>query len=557
MKISDLARLWRTIQYLKASQIIGRVKFKLLRPRPNLSSPPPARSPEGIWISVARRPQSLIGPARFSVLGVQCDIDSEGWDAAHLPKLLRYNLHYFDDLNAVNAQVRSDDHVALIQRWIVENPPGAGSGWEPYPLSLRIVNWIKWSQESGNVLSPDALASLAVQVRYLSRQLEWHLLGNHLFINAKAMIFAGQFFEGPEAEGWSQIGFSILSSQIPEQILADGGQFELSPMYHALAIEDVLDLVNVTRRFGGISRPASVLPVKDWVALLPKMISWLQIMSHPDGHIALFNDAAFGIAPDNEELLSYAERLGILIPRPPIEGVYRLPDSGYLRLAKNDVVAIIDVAAVGPEYLPGHAHADTLSFELSIRDQRIVVNGGTSVYGANAERQRQRGTLAHSTLCLDGHNSSEVWGGFRVGRRATVSDITVQESSDAFCIGASHDGYAHLPGGPMHRREWKLDEEQFVIVDHLEGQGEHEVEINFHFAPDIEIVEQADGSIDLQNAAGEKIATVTTSHPAGQQTLPSTWHPQFGLSLDTKCLNVSLHGLTPLTVQTSFEWNDS
>jgi hypothetical protein len=33
-------------------------------------------------------------------------------------------------------------------------------------------------------------------------------------------------------------------------------------------------------------------------------------------------------------------------------------------------VLILDVAPVGPDYLPGHAHADTLSFELSLFGQR-------------------------------------------------------------------------------------------------------------------------------------------------------------------------------------------
>ena len=35
----------------------------------------------------------------------------------------------------------------------------------------------------------------------------------------------------------------------------------------------------------------------------------------------------------------------------------------------DKVVAIIDVAKIGPDYLPGHGHADTLSFELSINTQ--------------------------------------------------------------------------------------------------------------------------------------------------------------------------------------------
>ena len=73
------------------------------------------------------------------------------------------------------------------------------------------------------------------------------------------------------------------------------------------------------------------------------------------------------------------------------------------------MVAMLDVGPIGPDYLPGHAHADTLSFELSLHGRRVLVNSGTSVYGIGAERLRQRGTAAHNTLTVDGADSSEVW----------------------------------------------------------------------------------------------------------------------------------------------------
>ncbi|MEN9780004.1 MAG: hypothetical protein RL014_1152 [Pseudomonadota bacterium] len=92
-------------------------------------------------------------------------------------------------------------------------------------------------------------------------------------------------------------------------------------------------------------------------------------------------------------------------------------DSGYVRLDNGPAVALLDVAPVGPDYLPGHAHADTLSFELSVGAQRVLVNSGTSCYGSSAERLRQRGTAAHNTVVVNGQDSSEVWGGFRVARR--------------------------------------------------------------------------------------------------------------------------------------------
>src|SRR5690606_6973721 len=149
------------------------------------------------------------------------------------------------DLCAEGGDRRSAWHLDLLRDWVAANPPGHGDGWEPYPTSLRIVNWIKWAL-AGNTLPPACVHSLAVQVRWLRRCLEIHLLGNHLFANAKALVFAGLYFSGPEAHRWLATGLRILEREIAEQILPDGGQFERSTMYHALAYEDMLDLVNAT-----------------------------------------------------------------------------------------------------------------------------------------------------------------------------------------------------------------------------------------------------------------------------------------------------------------------
>ena len=61
----------------------------------------------------------------------------------------------------------------------------------------------------------------------------------------KALIFAGLFFEGPDADRWVGLGLKILSKELNEQILEDGGHFELSPMYHSIILEDLLDIINI------------------------------------------------------------------------------------------------------------------------------------------------------------------------------------------------------------------------------------------------------------------------------------------------------------------------
>ena len=451
--------LWlRTIRYVRRSQITWRIWRKLYRPKVPVLGPVDLKPLAATWMGAERAP-SLLGPNSACYLNNTQDLTrADIWNAPDLPKLWLYNLHYFDDLLARDADARSDWHMALISRWMAENPAPDGNGWEPYPTSLRIVNWVKWTL-SGNYLPDGGVQSLATQAAWLSRNLEHHLLGNHLFANAKALVFAGAVVDGPGAARWLTQGLEILAREIPEQTLPAGGQFELSPMYHALFVEDLLDLVQLADMTSGI--PA--VQVDDWRKAAAKALGWMQGLTHPDGRVAFFNDAAFGISAEPHTLEEYGKSLGV---EPTDTG----PDfDGYVRLQSGPAVLIADAAAIGPDYLPGHAHADSLSFELSLAGLRVIVNGGTSVYGGDMTvRQAERSTPAHNTVTVDDQNSSEVWSAFRVARRATILERDIQ-TAEPQQIMAAHDGFRRT-GGPLHRRTWLLDAHSLTIKDSLEGR---------------------------------------------------------------------------------------
>jgi uncharacterized heparinase superfamily protein len=466
-------------------------------------------------------------------------LDELGWDGPQREKLWRYNQHYFDDLNAKDAADRMPWHAALVDDWVTNNPPGHGNGWEPYPLSLRVVNWIKWAL-AGNTLPPKALQSLAVQVRWLTGCLENHLLGNHLFANAKALVMAGLFFNSSEADDWLIKGLRILAHEVTEQILPDGGHFERSTMYHALALEDMLDLVNVTRCFAIRLLPAQRQQVAEWLQRTRSLHAWLLAMCHPDGEISLFNDAAFEIAPSVAELDTYARKVLVDVTTPVLTALIRLTDSGYFRLVHGPAVALLDVAPIGPDYLPGHGHADTLSFELSLYGQRMLVNSGTSCYGVSAERLRQRGTAAHNTVVLNGLNSSDVWSGFRVARRAYPFGLLITHSADATNteVNCAHNGYSHLIGKPIHHRTWRMDAHGLTVIDTVEGRHQS-AEARFHFHPAVTVQigpSQADGTASLPDGR-----VITWKLSSGKANLEgSTWHPRFGHSEANVCLAVKL-----------------
>jgi uncharacterized heparinase superfamily protein len=446
------------------------------------------------------------------------------WNDKQLPRLWLYNLHYFDYLHDPVFDTEDHKHI-LLERWISENPPAKGVGWEPYTLSRRIVNWVKWHLQ-GQQLSKAAQLSLAVQVRFLRRRLEYHLLANHLLANAKALITAGMFFKGVEADEWRNRGLRVWRSEIREQILEDGGQYERSPMYHAVVLEDVLDLVNFSNAYGLERRLREELERN---AL--SMERWLRCMTHPDGEIGLFNDAAMGEAPMYRDLCAYAGRLGMTIREPEIEELNRkvvhLAASGYARLQAGDIVLLANIGEMGPDFQPGHAHADTLSFELSVGQDRVIVDSGTSSYDKSAERLRQRGTAAHNTVCIDGKDSSDVWSSHRVGRRARIHRPCVSDTGGVLCASGAHDGYRHLRGVGMHARTWQCDERKITIQDHVGGNGNHDVHVSFLLHPRVRVERVSTERFDLRSAGGVKLRF--DLHPLlNWQIESATWHPQFG-----------------------------
>ena len=537
-------RYWHTIRYLRLVQIIGRVKKKIRYVQYDLSAHQGKSLPMGKWVKPAERRKSMLGEKRFCFLNECHEITlGKNWNNSQCSKLWLYNLHYFDDLNAIGAETRNDWHIKLIHNWVKNNTPGNGNGWEAYPSSLRIVNWIKWSL-NGNQLDNQTEHSLFVQVRYLSKNLETHLLGNHFFANAKALIFAGLFFCGEEANNFYRTGLDIVKKELPEQVLPDGGNFELSTMYHAIFLEDLLDIVNIHRAY---RKP----PPKNFGSIIHKMVNWLVAMCHPDGEISFFNDAAIGISPSVDELIRYLKRLGFGLSQLNLD-LIDFPDSGYSRIAIGDAVAIVDRASLGPDYLPAHAHADTLSFELSLFGQRVIVNSGTSVYGISPQRQRQRGTSTHSTITIDGKNSSEVWGAFRVARRAKVTNRINVKRNNFIYLSACHDGYQRFARKLIHCRGWSFFGSSLEMQDKISGYGTHSISLVLPLHPKIKI------NRVVNNQAFSKIGKKKVEfkfYGKGSLSLEkSTFHPEFGLSVDNSQLIFRFTGLLPTEIKTKISW---
>ena len=485
------------------------------------------------FIKPIEKPVSLEGENIFRFLNCTGDLNLIGWNGPQRSKLWRYNQHYFDYVSG--SQNHMDTTLQIINRWIDENPPGYGIGWEPYPTSLRVVNWIKWALD-GNKLPPKALKSLILQSFWLSRKIEWHLQGNHLIANAKALIFVGSFFSGHQANKWLNLGEKILQQQLDDQILNDGGHFELSPMYHSIILEDLMDVINIYRTYKINKGNFSYLDSQNKCArVIPKMINWLDAMSHPDGEISFFNDAAFGIAPEPAQLFNYAHRLNFATSRFN-RRIQDFHESGYTVLSNSNFYLIADLSAIGPDHFPAHAHADSLSIELSIAKYRVFVNSGVSTYETGSERLYQRSTKALNTAEISFTNSSEIWSSFRVGRRAKIIRKEINDEDDCTSISGAHDGYYDLCHGLVHKRIIKLCSQSLHIEDSVTKSGFPSV-VRYFLHPSISVKSVANEACTLE-LPNNKTVNIQISGANDVQTKSVHWFPKFGVKIPTKCLEI-------------------
>jgi len=541
--VKKIVRLYHTVKYLKLKQIFWRIINFLPRFISELKFYPKIK-PDQLTNDFIQRKSITSDFIHFTFLNETYNLSEIGWDNTNISKLWRYNLHYFDYLlqekNISNIQIKSQ--IDLIENWINNNAFGKGTAWEPYPTSVRIINWIKWHKLCRG-LTERAKLSLWNQTRWLAARPEYHLMGNHLFINAKALFFSTALFQLNKNNKIYKTAISILDNELDEQFLSDGAHFELSPMYHSLAMEDLIDLLSISKDLP-LTFPKEKIRIK-----FLKGMEWLKTMIYNNEELSHFNDCANGIAPKYSELKIYANNLGFDLSSQGKNNLYYHAASGFIVFQDNVSHLIADVGQIGPVYLPGHAHADTLSFEIAISGQRIIVNSGTSVYGISLERLRQRGTKAHSTIEIDDKNSSEVWSGFRVARRALpfnieISPQTLQKNNINF--NASHDGYKRLKHNPIHKRSWIFNKKEWFIEDEISGKNNHIIS-RYYLHPDLHIKDIDNGYVISNN--NSTLASITFLNETNIELIDSTYHDEFGVTRLNKCIQLKATSPCKITVK--------
>ncbi|GAA4406124.1 hypothetical protein GCM10023187_25230 [Nibrella viscosa] len=442
--MSRVSLIWHTVRYLKPRQLLYQV-LNRLRPRPHLSIAPEPVIGYPVAAPAAGKPVAL-QDRTFTFLHQSVSFPEEiDWNYAAHGKLWTYNLNYFDYLNQPGLQPQQG--LALIRDFIRQTNR-LTAGLEPYPTSLRILNWIAFL--SRHAIRDAAIhAHLYAQVALLRSRPEYHLGANHLLENGLALLTGAVYFR---ERSWLRAAIRLLQSQLTEQVLPDGGHYERSPMYHQLLLDRLLDAYVLLRGDNWHQTPELTAQLAGTTA---RMLGWLNAITFANGDIPYFNDAAPGIAPATRQLRQKAGQAGVIPLALPLR------ESGFRKINLGEIELVANAGAIGPDHQPGHAHADTFSFVLYVNNQPIIVDLGTSTYQIDQQRSLERSTAAHNTVDVAGRNSSEVWSGFRVARRARVS--RPEESPHSLRV--RHDGYARL--GVLHERTWQVEPGRLLITDRL------------------------------------------------------------------------------------------
>jgi uncharacterized heparinase superfamily protein len=514
---TELAPLVRTALHLKSAQVAHRARLRaqrrLLRRWPKtgrrlLRGPDPAAArgwPAGFVPLDARGPLPWPDPAwlasdKIELLGMARELgDPPDWRQSDAPQLWRFHLHYWDwawglaaDPDRAGARAT---FARLWQSWRESAALGRGDAWLPYPAALRAWSWCGQYRDlvAGSDLEDRFVAELASLTGFLRRHLEYDVGGNHLIKDLKALAGLAVFFADDRL--LCRV-LRRLVRQLRVQVLPDGGHYERAPAYHCQVLADLIDVAELVRAAGAE-------PAPELIAAIARMRGWLGAVLAPDGCVPLLNDGY----PVPAGLLAALE------PPPPSDGpLLLLPDTGLVRAVVGGWHVLADVGAPCPAELPAHAHADTLSCVAHVDGMPLLVDTATSTYERGPVREYERSTAAHSTVEVDGANSTEVWGAFRAGRRARVRGFAVHSSADGVAFEAAHDGFRRLAGRPSHRRRWSVSATGLRVDDLVTGTGRHAAIARWHLAPGTAVRLTADGAI-ATTAGGTFDLSISASCP--------------------------------------------
>jgi uncharacterized heparinase superfamily protein len=392
---------------------------------------------------------------RWSLPGGQVKTDGASpFDAPAPSEVWSEELHGFSWLrhfSAAGGDAARTYAQTLVASWIGSAGTWNDVAWRPHVIGRRLTSWVANGaliiDGSDLIYRSTLLRNMARQARHLARTASLAPVGEPRFTAAVGLAFSGLCL----SEGHKRLakGLTLVCRELDHQILADGGHVSRNPAaMHSILLDLIALREALTQR--QIEVPKSIRNAID------RMMPMLRFFRHGDGRMALFNGANEGIEGTIDAVLAQDDTKG----RP----FGFAPHSGYQRMAAGPSLIIADTGPPPPGRYSHAAQAGCLSFEMSARNARLVVNcGSTRVLGPDWEAA-SRATAAQSTLVLADTSSARIlrarMGRALLGARLMEGPARVEsrrnENENGIWLEAAHSGYEKL-FGLTHRRRLFLN----------------------------------------------------------------------------------------------------
>ena len=454
----------------------------------------PVRDP---WPGDAGRGARLLRD-EMEAWGTTWPVTLGGWSNTGGDPALRAAAHSFGwlrDLRMLGTDAARTRARQLVGGWM------GTSGLErlahrPDVAGARIAAWLGhydfFAASADDVFRRALMGRLVADTRMLAARLPGEEIDGRSLTALKGLITAGVAL--PDHGTTLARAMRLLPAELVRQVMPDGCHVERSPGAQLLALQDLCEIR------AALQAARSTAPLF-LVTAIERMAPALRALRHGDGGLVLFNGTRDGTVRDVdatliELVLTQAGRGG----RAPAG----LTEGGFHRLQAGRSVLVLDGGPPPPPGLDRHAHAGTLSIELSVGRDRMLVNCGAAPVSIDpAWAGAARATAAHSTLVVADTNSSELRPN-GLGRHPRTVDVQRQEANGAHWLEASHDGYVQAFGA-VHRRRLYMAEsgEDVRGEDAVEASSSHPFAVRFHLHPDVQATAHEDReSITLRLPAG-------------------------------------------------------
>ena len=407
------------------------------------------------------------------------------------PPMLRVLAHGFTwlrDLRALGTDAARLRARALVAEWIAA-PALDPIAQRPDVAGARIAAWLGhydfFAASADDAFRHKLMSRLVSDARSLSASLPTEELDARALTALKGLIASAVAL--PEHATFLTRALRVLPQEIGRQILPDGCHCERSPAQQLAVLQDLTDI-------RALLQAAQAQPPGSLAAAIERMVPALRALRHADGGLALFNGSKEEGTALIELALGQAGRAG----RAPST----LPDGGFHRLQAGRSVLIMDCGVPAAPKLDRFAHAGTLSFELSIGRDRLIVNCGAAPASTGEWRDACRATAAHSTLVIADTNSSELRPD-GLGRRPERVEVQRQEANGAHWLDASHDGWRKSFGAIHRRRLYMAESGEDIRGEDIRGEDAVEAAlpqpytVRFHLHPNVDASLQQDGEAVL------------------------------------------------------------